>query len=563
MANKKPLETYVERQFDAYHTGVVEQLFNQLKEQTSGDSKIVSLDTMGAKGDGKTIDDNCIPNGDYIYQLTEGKTYMVSNEKFMAIHNNPVIGKGKIRCESANPWKTKPYANNTMVLPTHGDNVYELSERKPMNRFEECIEYICDKNSHENLVMGRTKKVQSVKPKSTYTGKYHNIGAVYYSHDDVDSLPDQFTICIGREGVFQKKNSEERWTKTIDNPTIGVSGYCKNYALPWSGNSNRDWNHTPQIVDGHFELVVDKEELTSWLGTQTEKTEACVHFWGTTHHFAANEWDELIDFWQIWVKEPEASGKLIFASGIDTNKDADSEEDYFIQSIISAPMPLIDKPQMYWGCTMNIDLARTVNYEDLMTQLYETQDGWLTETEGAGRNYNLLGVKPFELSNNKYSVKHGEDDVYVFEVTDENGTDTSITMKDYLITNPPIKQGEVYRFNCEFIEAPDNGYMFNLYYSNKSVDVSKYNMKLMHDNVYSKVITAETDFSNLSIFTSAKFFTNLKVRLWITKGEDFHEYAKYGDEVKGYVLADQIVDKYLEDKIAALELRIAALENPA
>ena len=550
------MKSWVERQLRNFESVVLNRKYAKDDELVA-----ISPDEKGAVGNGVTVDDEAFLNGNYIYQLSGGKTYRISKEKLLSIHNNGVTGKGAIRVIRNNSWESRPYGGNTLILPTYGKSIYEMSTRAPQNRFEECVERFTDANTYEVVSMGRYFKEQNIKPPVDDVGAYHNIGAIYYDYDKVDQLPSSFTICIGRSVIFENKSGSNEWVKAIDEKNISIRS-IKNYRLPWHTEEGQDrwFNHSAEIVDNHLEIVIDKEELTSWLGTQTTGTEGVIHFWGSRYYFDKGEYNDLINYWELWVKEPEASGCLHFASGVDVFSTTESEKSFYMQSIVMATMPVTNTPQAFWGCTMNIDGARKVRFEDLTTQLYQKDITHVVS--GAGRNFNILGVDVFEpITANRFSIAHDSDDIFTLSVGEGENKWSMLNMTPYLLSTPDIKTGDTFRINIEVLEGGGN-YIGNLYYANgKSCEIYTNVNTKVKDNIYSsQVFTALVDCDRIIIGTNATTLPETtKFRMWITKGEEFKPYQRYGESVDARVLNDNIIDKYLDDKVKALESTVDAL----
>lgn len=513
-----------------------------------------SPDTKGAVGDGVTIDDAAFLEGDYIYQLTAGKVYRISKNKLLKIYNNGVVGDGVIRVIEDNYYDTHPYLDNEL-LPTYGKSIYEMSSKLPQNRFEECVGNLTVDNSFNTTTFQRHYKQQGVKRPDNVVGRYRNIGAIYIDYDKVEQLPDQFTLCIGKSVVFQRKNDTNKWEKTIDE-LISVDS-IRNYKLPWgSATPNiRDFTNKPTLQGDHIELVINKEELTSWIGGGSGN-EACAHFWSSDYIYSENEYDDLITFWEIWVKEPEASNALLFVIGSDCLSTADSTMSFSIQPIIAPQMRVTDKPQEYWGCTMNVLEAKAVNYSDLSNQIYNK-----LVKNGNGRNFNLFGINPFDLTIGTSHISCDSDGVFtVFIDKDEERTSwTNFDLTQYLKAIPDIKAGDTFRFYMEILDGT-YGYQSVYRFTQSALVIASGYTKV--GNVITKVLEAPQDFYQFNIGVPQKidelFYT--KFRIWITKGDKYRDYQPYGEAVEGYVLNDNVVDEYLEKKVDE-KIDISTLKN--
>lgn len=512
-----------------------------------------SPDDDGAVGDGKVDDSAHFPEGNYTYQLTEGKTYLITEEKLQAIHNNPVIGKGVIRFEQERSSEH------------HGNTVFVMTAEKPKNRLMECIMRYSDElsfNTDPTYNYQRWIKRQGKKKPLGYSGYYHNIGAVYADYNKIDKLPDQFTVCIGRGVLFTRVPGVNKWVKTTDElaPLSGV----KNFRLPWGKtqmvdhDEARAFTHAPKIVNDHVEVVINKEELTTWLGSDNPAGKsACLHFWTRNRNFLPYEYDAIICYWEMWVKEPEADGCLLFSTGVDTFAHADGvSTNTQYQEIIATQMPLTTTRTAYWNCTMNYDEAKLVDFNELESQLSLNTIANI----GEGRNLNILGVEQFDTTRDAYELIHSESDIYEFKI---NGTPSGgYQMFDLpLVENIDIKAGEPFVFYLQILDGEWNWRQGSFKY-NANVESMKIDSLSIDcgNNIRAIRVTPTADVTLIRYQTNATDVYYPKFRIWMTKGTEIYDYQRYGAPVLGYVLNEQIVDKYLDTKVSELQTVVAALE---
>lgn len=523
---------------------------------------VVIPEDLGAVGDGVTIDDIGFPAGNYIYQLTDGKTYRVSLNKLRAIYGNTCTGSGIIRFYVENYYKTHPYADNGKVLPLYGggDNVVEMSARSEKNRLLECINHITSEHSNNTDVMSRYYRTQAVAVEEGLPHKYHGIGAVQHEYNK--ELPDRFTICLGRQRILTRKKGGTNWVKTIDelpSPTSGV----RNYGLPWGDDIARTFNNEPIIVDDHLEVTVEKEEFTSWLGPQTsstQKTEGNLHFWTTNHSAVADEFYDAIICQEAWVKEPEAANKLLYTLGIDCFRDKDpatGKFPFFSQIIYDVQHHLTTDPQVFYGCTMGVDGALAVDFDEISALMSEGE--YLTKKSTLS-NYNALGFsEDFSITQGPYTLSYDKaEDVFTLAKDPEaEAAWQTFDLTSFLTQLPDIKTGDDFRFYICPLEGTYK-YQGTFYYGNQSIGIASG----YEDNngIISKAFTAATDFTAFKFGTSATTVSYPKFRVWVTKGQSNKGYQKYGEAIDTKFVPYNVVNEIIEERLNNIEEFISSLD---
>lgn len=498
---------------------------------------VYSPDDKGAVGDGVTIDDKAFLEGDYVYELKDGKTYRVSEWKLRRIINNKVIGDGTIKYY-------KDYANPESV---HGVTSFTKSaDESSNNRFMECITAYVHANTWSSTQIGNRYKKQQPKYPSDRLGEYHEICAIYIDEDNYQNLPDQFTICFGQYATWQRKSGGD-WEKTIANVELGGIG---NYRLPWTGNKSRRFNHEVEVFDDHCELVVDKEELTSWLGGNDGGQEGCVHFWSKNYYFQPGGYDDLLFAWNLWVKEPEAANLLYANVDIDassrhpdagSNKTGKEGSSIWLQLTGSPSMPITDSPQLFWGSTLDVDQCKAVDVREMSAELgfeiyeepeefeFEEDDSMeITATRSGSSIFdeyaaeNLLEVAPFDSitsPSGKYILSHDDNDIYTLEVVDGGSAWTEIDLSPYLLSVPDIAKDERFRFTVELIDG-NPAYLGNFFYDKyKNYSVTLNADKSIGEDVYSDTAVATGNFKPIFKFgTNAKSLSDItRFRIVLTK----------------------------------------------
>ena len=534
---------------------------------TSSDLSVYCPDDLGAVGDGTTIDDDAFLEGNYTYQLTEGKVYRVSLDKLKAIKDNACVGKGVIRYITDAYYNTHPYqpgnSSNTTVVPTYGDGTHiaEISARTNKNRLIECITNIDTTNNGETD-MSRWYKQQAPSLEEGYAYTYRGIGAVYHDRDQADSLPATITLCIGTEKIVQRKKGDTKWYKTIDT-LPDVNNAIRNYGYPWNAGSEavRRFTNSPVVVGDHIEITILKEELTSWLGSSGSPTEGLVHFWTSNYEATTDEWYDLIVGMQVWVKEEAAAGKVGFAIGVDVFRDYNSTTKkyaYYTQAVIDTLHYLTTEPTMYYGCTMDIDGALATDFDKATTAMY----GKLLYKKSLDTNYNILGFSDdFTVTQGAYTLAYDKDeDAFTFSI-DENVTTswTTLDLTSYLSDVPDLKKGDTYRFYIQVLSGTYY-YQGGFYYaSGKSIAISSGYQT--NGGVYSKSNVADADATMFSFGTNATEVKFAKFRIWMTKGESYKGYQPYGEAVDCFIEDVGEINEITDEKIAELESKIDDIDT--
>lgn len=550
----------------AIHFQNVEESIQEIEEARI----CITPESYGAVGDGVTIDDDAFLEGNYCYQLAKGKVYRVSLNKLRAIHNNPCIGEGVIRFIKTAYYNTHAYqvgnSLNTEVIPTYGDgnHIVEMSARSKKNRLLECINHITDANSN-NTEDGKWYRQQAAGIKDELAHNYHGIGAVQRDRDK--ELPDTFTICLGRQKVLQRKRGSNEWVKTIDELPDIVDG-IRNYRLPWTNEGGdemtRKFYNSPKIVDDHVEIVVTKEEFESWLGSSNPTAEGNLHFWTKDYKGEPDEFYDLIVAHQAWVKEPEAANKLLYTLGVDcfrgyhASGENAGKYDWFSQPVIDVQKHLTNEPQTFYGCTMNVDGALAVDFDTISAIVASNS---FTKKSLAG-NYNILGFKEdFIVTQGAYTLAYNKaEDAFTISI-DENVTAgwQSIDLSSYLSEALPILSGDNVRFYLQVLEGT-YGYQNSFYYApNKAFSLSGDGFSKLNANTATKVTTAEVDSSGFLLGISASNLVYTKFRVWATKGSLVKDYQPYGQTVTCYIDKQAVVNPIIEERISALENKMAAL----
>lgn len=544
-----------------------------------------SPDDKGAVGDGETIDDDAFLEGNYCYQLTKGKVYRVSINKLRAIYGNSCVGDGVIRYIAPAYYNTHAYqvgnSSNTTVIPTYGagNHVVEMSARSKKNRLLECINHIS--NTLSTNTDGSTStsnhwyRMQSAGLEVGKAYTYRGIGAVQRATELAETLPDTFTLCLGKCKVLTRKRGGTEWIKTIDELPADI----KNFGMPWLATDSsmaseeraRAFTNRIEVVDDHLELVINKNEINAWAGSVGNFEFANVHFWTNDYSASTDEFYDAIICQSAWIKEPEASNKLLYTLGIDCFRDYHTDvhkyEDYK-QIIIDVQKELTTEPQTFYGCTMDVDGALAVDFNAISALADDTK----MTTMSNKANYNVLGFDDdFSVTQGAYTLAYNKDDDYFTLSIDENETTswTTIDLSSHLASALPIKNGDKFRFYVEPLdESSDaNIYQGTFYYASSKAISS--NATHPVNGVYSKVTTAEADSTGFLFGTSVATVKYSKFRVWLTMGELDKGYQKYGESVKCLFERNNVINEVTEEKISnlnakitALVARVEALENP-
>lgn len=562
----------------------VEELLNGYAKKD--DIVVYYPDDKGAVGDGVTIDDDAFLEGNFAYNLLRDKIYKVSKTKLYKIDKNRAIGDGVIRCEASNSYTNDPTKAN-------GNDVYYIQEKQPPNRLLECVEHRTTAHTY-NTNQGNTeffngkgfnrfRKQQTAIHPHDRKGHFHNIGAVYHDYDHVADIPDTFTLCIGRSVVWVKKKGAGQWTKKIDG--LPLISSVQNYRLPWGATSTRpndearSFTENAHIVDNdHIELVVHKNELTSWLGTDPDGTGGIVHFWSDNYYYTeeeANEYDDYVSYWEIWVKEKSAAKYLQFSLGVDTTNNGEnydgttitsSDSRYFYyQSIIASQLPIGTQKQAYWGTSMNIDEARSIDYDNLTRQLTISAIG--NQVKGYSRTTNLLCPKSFSETVDGYTLSYDENtEEFTLTVNLAEGQtakETLIDITSHLRRLPPLKAGDTVRVMTQYLEGTTTNSQGNFWYGvDHNRNLSQVNDASRNGKLIYKTFSVVEDMNNLYYKTRAITEPySARFKVWFVKGgtvgtNDSKPYeSPYKNEVR---LNNSVIDTYLDDKITAIENELSS-----
>lgn len=516
------------------------------------DSNVICPDDYGAAGDGVTDDKNAFPEGNYIYNLSKGKTYLIKGKtNYQRICSNTLIGDGIIKGE----WTE---ANKRVIF-------YQSTNGYP-NKLVEDTNHLCKGKTYYTQKGDRITKEQSsdsaILPIEGYSdAHYHNIGAFYYDYDKVDLLPDTFTICLGRTALFIKKSSEQNWRKIIDVPHPNING-IKNYKVPWAGDSSREFDNKPVLVDDHIELVVKKTELTTWKGDAS--LEGVVHFWGPSYYTTVGECDQIICYQEAWVKDvynsttekwETANHLLQFCAAVDNIYNGNTIK----QAIFSSCKDITNYRQGFWECSMPPQEASAVDFDQLTALLESNEILDYDRTKRTSRN--LITLQDCEMTGTKYKFKI-ENNVCSISMIDES-QDPPSSAEKFVITNYFTQQLEpntTYRFYMERLDrhngnetsdsnlgtitiGKDGKGRFQLKYNEITGKYKGYPI----DNssrigtIASKVVTTSSNFDPDFLQYAVSKTEYNAFRIWATKGEDYIPYEPYGEEIRAYTLNPQVI----------------------
>lgn len=161
------------------------------------------------------------------------------------------------------------------------------------------------------------------------------IGAIYKTSGL--SLPENFTLCIGKIKTFAYLESIENWVLMDEQPyPTGV--YL--YKMPWSSHSTKKCNNI-QYYSDHIEIKLTKQEFKGYT----------LHFWGKRKDIDRNDVKYVACAYDFWIKEEGYDGLFTATIGIDA-KDKDGSYDSIAQLFTGRGLEVTSNKRTQWGQTI-------------------------------------------------------------------------------------------------------------------------------------------------------------------------------------------------------------------
>ena len=214
-----------------------------------------------------------------------------------------------------------------------------------------------ESRSDEMIEMKRTngRIMNDLSPNhSTMVG----IGAVYKTSGA--TLPQNFTLCIGKIKTFAYLRSINNWT-LIDEQPYPTGIYL--YKMPWSDHSTKKCNNI-QYYSDHVEIKLTAEEFTGYT----------LHFWGTRKNIDRNDVTYVACAYDFWIKEKGYDGLFTATIGIDA-KDSEGSYDSIAQLFTGRGLEVNSKKRTQWGQTIPNSEYDPLNDGHVLEVLY---DKWWT-----------------------------------------------------------------------------------------------------------------------------------------------------------------------------------------
>ena len=244
--------------------------------------------------------------------VVEGGPYLVNADTLKRLTTAKVEGSGSVKYVDFKVLRMDydtddPFTGEIPVSKLH-DPVYVQ-----MNLPSEAQTFMSSRVNPENMHVARADH-KNVLP----------IGAVYRNENNKPADTDVFTICIRNIRCFIH-TQEKGWITTNDIAVPTESMVNHVYNLPWIAE-NGSWtvpSDRIQVMEDHVEITLTGEDLNGKFKESRPKVEeSCLHFWGkqdrfSNHGVTGDQIDGVIAAYDIWVKEPEAVGKIVATIGAD------------------------------------------------------------------------------------------------------------------------------------------------------------------------------------------------------------------------------------------------------
>lgn len=112
------------------------------------------------------------------------------------------------------------------------------------------------------------------------------IGAIYLI--DGQEMSRDFTICLGKIGLYAFSKSQNKWVVVDEQDTCKG---LKMYQLPWTSGKHYQCDNI-QYFDDHVEVTLGKDEINNY----------AFHFWGVRKPINQSDYLYYATAYQVWVK---------------------------------------------------------------------------------------------------------------------------------------------------------------------------------------------------------------------------------------------------------------------
>ena len=233
------------------------------------------------------------------------RPYRLNAETLRRVIASPCEGSGSLI------WRdyTEFGANN----PDQFDGVIPLSKLNDpvflsMNLPAEATVFIKNRINPQNLAYYPENAVRVL-----------SIGAIYHENNTVIDDSETFTVCLGRMDLALK-TVEQDWYLADSHPWPTAPNRL--YYLPWELEKTVKPLTLPsrciQKMEDHVEVTLTGYDLNGIAQQGKGAVAACLHFWGGSVNVGTgSNVKGLVAGYTVWVKEPEAVGKLVATIGAD------------------------------------------------------------------------------------------------------------------------------------------------------------------------------------------------------------------------------------------------------
>lgn len=224
-----------------------------------------------------------------------------------------------------------------------------------------------------------------------------SMGALYTTTKQ--TLPEKFTVYLGKITLFAYSKSQKRWIIIDDQPhPCGIYLYTQ----PWETAVATKCKNVKYLSNGEAQIELTREDMAS----------SVVHFWGKTAPIDHDDYLYYASAYNFRASK-NATGKLTAMNGIDT-KDAAGKT--FVQLFSSRGLSSQTWTKTHWGHTVPND-----KYDEFDTSTLNTlfKTGKLPEKETPDQG---------EKSEKKKDEKKEETSSKTIETNTGDTTDSSLTV---------------------------------------------------------------------------------------------------------------------------------------
>lgn len=161
------------------------------------------------------------------------------------------------------------------------------------------------------------------------------MGAIYKTTEA--TLPEKFTLCIGKIKTFAFSKSKKCWLLIDEQP------YPKGvflYKMPWTERTSKKCEKIKYYSD-HIEIEMTNKEFDGY----------ALHFWGKRSNVTQEDVQYVACAFDFWIKEVGYDGTFTATIGIDA-KDKAGSNDSTVQLFYSRGLEVTSEKRTHWGNTI-------------------------------------------------------------------------------------------------------------------------------------------------------------------------------------------------------------------